>query len=223
MLHGEAEYRRRAREKAAQDKQEADRERDKAAEYAHKQKIVVALNSLNEKIDGYQNQPHPKPKREWPWKLAETLGLWLAAAVGAIAVLVGNHDATDQRTVMQGQLDSMENAQRPWISFSADLVPIKSGEPLKLTIQWKNVGHTPAFQMFNQSWLWPVKKGESPPGALTKLGVIPNGGAIKSHGFLLPGQFANQNVSWNNGILLTTDDIKLLEDNQITLWSGGIY
>jgi hypothetical protein len=42
-------------------------------------------------------------------RAAETVGVWIAAAVGIIAIIVGTHDSKEQRGVMSEQVTAMQD------------------------------------------------------------------------------------------------------------------
>jgi hypothetical protein len=42
-------------------------------------------------------------------RAAETVGVWIAAAVGIIAIIVGTHDSKEQRDVMSEQVTAMQD------------------------------------------------------------------------------------------------------------------
>lgn len=156
MWHGVSKYRWRAHEKAAYNKKSADKKRQEAAEDAHQNKVIIALERIGQEINRAADKAKPKHKREWPWKLAEVLGLWLAALVGLCAIIIGNNDASQQRVVMQGQLDAMKADQRPWVSL-ASVDGIAISEPLtfsadrsakmRLVYRLRNGGKSPALHV----------------------------------------------------------------------------
>lgn len=86
------------------------------------------------------------------WRAMEVLGLWAAAAVGLAAIIYSTRDSTeqvgamrDQLQAMSGQLDEMRQEGRPWIGpASAALVPKDRGEPLRVSIGYRNFGRQPA-------------------------------------------------------------------------------
>jgi hypothetical protein len=52
------------------------------------------------------------------WERAEVLGLWAAAGVGLIAILVSNNDAKEQLVALRAQLGAMLSAQRAWLQVT---------------------------------------------------------------------------------------------------------
>jgi len=69
MWHGVSKYRWRAHEKAAYNKKSADKKRQEAAEDAHQNKVIIALERIGQEINRAADKAKPKHKREWPWKL----------------------------------------------------------------------------------------------------------------------------------------------------------
>jgi hypothetical protein len=56
--------------------------------------------------------------REHFWKRVEVLGLWAAAAVGLVAILVSNRDAKEQLSALRGQMSAVLAGQRAWIEVT---------------------------------------------------------------------------------------------------------
>ncbi|HEY3910649.1 MAG TPA: hypothetical protein VGM07_12265 [Stellaceae bacterium] len=108
----EPEYRRRIRQQAEHNQQRADDERHRAAESVDIEKIVVAINTIDEKYDRETHKEHTRKKWDRRWEVMGVIGLWGAAIVGVAAVWVGNSDSERQRKVMQGQLVSMQSASQ---------------------------------------------------------------------------------------------------------------
>jgi hypothetical protein len=87
--------------------------------------------------------------------MLEVIGLWLAAGVGLLAVIVASLDARGQSGVMQGQLNEMQDEQRPWLRVDVtpgDLVVLDApGTVAYPTVVFNphfsitNVGKSPAF------------------------------------------------------------------------------
>jgi hypothetical protein len=103
-----SEYHGRIREKAEQYERTAERERQKAAEQSNIEKIVRSIEGVTEKLDRQSDEDTSHKKSERRWRRAEVIGLWAAAAVGVIAILVANSDSEHQRHEMHGQLDAMQ-------------------------------------------------------------------------------------------------------------------
>jgi hypothetical protein len=108
--------------------EDAERKRRESAEHSDRQQIISALERTAEQNQATENQAHRADTfhrrvekltlrlegRKFWLELAETVGLWVAAAVGVIAIIVSSHDSDRQRavmeaqqTAMQGQLDEM--------------------------------------------------------------------------------------------------------------------
>src|ERR1700678_72339 len=92
----------------------------------------------------------PRLRTEGPattdkWKVAEVLGLGSAAGVGVAAIIVSSWDSKEQLKAIRGQLSEMQEESRPWIGpTSAALVPKDRGEPLRITLSYRNFGRQPA-------------------------------------------------------------------------------
>jgi len=144
MAYREPEYRRRRREKAAEDQRRADQERDKSAEKADQNKIISALQAIAIEQASAENTRAPKNKRETWLKLAEIIALSVAAAVGAVAIIVGNHDASRQ-------LSTMLADQRPWLRpvvVGLDRFVLTDKElSFGISIQFLNTGKSLAFHV----------------------------------------------------------------------------
>lgn len=110
--------------------QDAEHKRRESTEHADRQQIITALERIAEQTQATENQAHRADifhrrvekltlrleGRKFWLELAETIGLWVAAAVGVIAIIVSSHDSDRQRivmeaqqTAMQGQLDEMKS------------------------------------------------------------------------------------------------------------------
>jgi hypothetical protein len=107
---------------------DAEHKRQEAAKGSYRQQVVGSLERIAAQTQATENQAHRADTfhrrvekltlrlegRKFWLELAETVGLWVAAAVGVIAIIVSSHDSDRQRTVMeaqqvamQGQLDEM--------------------------------------------------------------------------------------------------------------------
>jgi hypothetical protein len=84
----------------------------------------------------------------WPaefWRMMEVLGLWAAAGVGLHAITVSSRDAREQVTAIRDQLNEMKEEGRAWIGpSSAALVAKDRGEPLSVSLDYRNFGRQPA-------------------------------------------------------------------------------
>ena len=158
MTDQKSGYRRRIREKAEKQKQDAEREQNKSAEQAKVGQIVAAIERVTEKLDRQADENTPQKKRERTWQHAEVIGLWVAATVGIAAIAVANHDSEKQFTaihnqqiVMQGQLDAMYNDQRPWVSvdpiIASKLRYDDNGIGVTIDLRLKNPGRSPAMNV----------------------------------------------------------------------------
>jgi hypothetical protein len=102
----------------------------------------------------------------WKWidrhdgLLAAVATIVLAIATVVLAGLTYRmaEDSSGQLRAMQGQIDEMEAAQRPWVdahttvSLPLTYSPLMQSNPapaphIGLTFQFKNVGHSPAFHV----------------------------------------------------------------------------
>jgi len=149
------EYRRRIRKKAKKQKRESQRERDESAKDARVNKIIATIDSLGEHLDRRRDKSTSEKRSERRWQHAEVIGLWVAAAVGVGAIWVSSHDASQQLSAMQRQLDAMEADQRPWLRVITQIrEPISITEwsgtksitvPLRFNIE--NFGKSPAVNV----------------------------------------------------------------------------
>lgn len=169
MPHREPEYRRRRRKEAEENQRYADREWDEATENTQVEKIVIAVEGIIQKLESAEDKKSPKNKDERRWKRREVCGLWAAAAVGLIAIVVGNVDAHRQRDTMQAQLDEMRDEQRPWvyvegvpeIYYGIEIFP-QQGARINLRFFLQNSGHIPALEtrialrFINNANGWPL-------------------------------------------------------------------
>jgi hypothetical protein len=108
--NGDPEYRRRIREKAEKDQQIAETERREANNKYNIEKIAAAIERVGQKLDRTNDEQTPQKKSDRRWERFGFLGLWFAGFVGIAAILVGTHDSSEQRGVMQGQLNTMQSA-----------------------------------------------------------------------------------------------------------------
>lgn len=119
----EPEYRRRIRQKAEQDQQNADTKRQKAADNSKYYEIIRSIYAVFQEYQRHNNERRAREQGDRFWEIAGVAGLWLAAAVGIAAITVGTKDAIEQRRVMQGQLSITQNqftaTERPWISIDS--------------------------------------------------------------------------------------------------------
>jgi hypothetical protein len=109
--------------------EKTEHKRQEAAEDIYRQQVISALEriALQDQITENQAQRgdtfHRRVERltlrlegrKFYIELAETLGLWVAAGVGILAIVVSNHDSAlqtkvmqDQQVAMQGQLTEMK-------------------------------------------------------------------------------------------------------------------
>jgi len=116
-----------------------ERERHEAADNAYRNKVISALQAIAEQNKAAEDQAKRADRfhraverltlrlegRKYWVEIAETAGLWVAAAVGVIAVIVATRDASEQRNVMQGQLEEMRSSavqSRQLVGANARLV-----------------------------------------------------------------------------------------------------
>jgi hypothetical protein len=213
MMHCEPEYRRRAREKATHDQERADRERDEANKEANQDKIIAALQAIAIEQARAEDTCAPKNKRETWLKLAEIIALAIAAAVGAVAVLVGNHDASEQRLVMNRQLTEMQTQSvilraqiKAVLKLTGKRVPVPEG--WKVEYAWENIGKSDATNM--QWW--------------QNMAVIPlsdntteNNERVHKYDFTSKPETA---AAQGSGITITSNDKIISPDQTITLQQG---
>src|SRR5260221_5386499 len=124
----EPEYRRRIRDKAAQKKDDTEAEERKTSDKGHIENLAAAIHRVEHELCRSNDESAPEKKRIRRWEKGGVIGLWAAAGVGVAAIWFGTHDASQQRGVMQGQLDEMQAEQRPWVY--AENNSIKIAAPL---------------------------------------------------------------------------------------------
>ena len=99
------------------------------------------------------------------WRALEVFGLWAAAGVGLIAIIVSSHNSRDQLTAMNGQLSAMQEEGRAWVGLvGANLVDGTSPkEPLKAKLLYSNFGRQPATNVGNyyESTFATINNGEN--------------------------------------------------------------
>lgn len=93
-----------------------------ASEAEFKERLLSILNQLAQQNQATESQAaradvyHRRVEnlnlrlegRKYRLEMAETAGLWVAAFVGMMAILVASHDSENQTTVMQSQLAAMQ-------------------------------------------------------------------------------------------------------------------
>jgi hypothetical protein len=147
--HREPEYRRRVRDKTAEDQKAAEREWQEAAQDARIEKIIGSVERLVQQVDRYTDEKAPENKRKGRWERAEVIGLWAAAFVGVAAIWYGTHDASESRKLMQVQLDEMQAERRPWVDISVDIQQVQlswsvNGVQADTVLSALNSGNSPA-------------------------------------------------------------------------------
>jgi hypothetical protein len=90
-----------------------------APEDTYKKDVINSIKSVVQELQRQNDEANPRNIRERRLRMAEVIGLWLAAGIGLVAVIVASLDARGQRGVMQGQLNEMQAEQRPWLRVDA--------------------------------------------------------------------------------------------------------
>jgi len=104
--------------------QDAENKRLEASENAYRKETIGALKAIAEQNRAAEAQAKRADRfhrrvekltlrlegRKFWIEIAETAGLWFAAAVGVVAIVVATRDAGEQRGVMQGQLTEMRQS-----------------------------------------------------------------------------------------------------------------
>ena len=153
MLHGEPEYRRRRRKKAAQDQYCADSGRDETDKKRDAVDVIAALKAIVERLERAEDEKTPKNKHERNRHWLEIAGLWIAAAVGAAAIVVGTIDAGRVRKEMHAQLLAMttqSNIMNEQVRPRLELMSLEFGEvPTSVTItpRFQNTGIAEPYDM----------------------------------------------------------------------------
>lgn len=133
--------------------EDARRERQEAEEHSDRQQIVSALERIAEenKAADYQEKRGDRfhrlveklslrlERRRFWVELAETAGLWVAAAVGVAAIIVSSNDAHKTLGEMQGE-------QRAWVGPQNGTLesPLVVGTANAVRVSLQNTGHEPA-------------------------------------------------------------------------------
>jgi hypothetical protein len=104
----EPEYRRRVRERTAQQERDTATEKREAAEKDYREKLTAAVHRVEQELNRSNDEADPQKKRIRCWEKSGVIGLWAAAAVGVGAVWFGTYDASQQRGVTQRQLTEMQ-------------------------------------------------------------------------------------------------------------------
>lgn len=154
----EPEHKRIRREKAERSEREACRKDDEAAKQTYVKQIVDAIKGVIQSLERHDNERNPDKKWDRKWRRYEVRGLWAAAIIGLLAIIVSSVEAYHQRSVLHGlqsaaqqQLDEMEAEQRPWVRVSIS-------HPILVFVEWhhqqfmalhynadlKDFGHLPA-------------------------------------------------------------------------------
>lgn len=106
--YNEPEYRRRIRQETEQNKSDSKAKEREAAHESQIEKLSAAMHRVEQELYRANDETSPKNTKQYWWEKAGVIGLWAAAAVGVIAVVVSSIDSHHQRGVMRGQLDVME-------------------------------------------------------------------------------------------------------------------
>jgi hypothetical protein len=141
MLHREPEYRRRVRQQRENKQRDADFQAKETAQDSRIARLETSLNAIVTWIETYTNEDSPQNKRKISREWWEIRALVAAAAVGAVAIIVGSGDASDTRREMQIE-------GRPWIGLSGinpRTAPGKPDEIADFMIVLSNGGREPAF------------------------------------------------------------------------------
>jgi hypothetical protein len=157
-------YWRRLRNCAAKQQPNTAGERSKTNSGCNACELAAALDRIKEELAASNDQNAPEKQRERCWKIFEVIGIWGAAAVGLIAILWSAWDSSQQRGIMQGQLNEatkqrlMTVAQQradlaqevpSIVLLKADGKPVQGGDTatdVAVSPIWKNVGSTDAVQ-----------------------------------------------------------------------------
>lgn len=133
---------RRKQEHAAKERQEAEQHNDNV-------KIIAALNRVADEQNAANNEESPKQKSKRCREIATIVGIYVAAGVALLAILITHWDSSDQIGALRSQLDAMRLDQRAWVGVAEINVLVGPGlaEPpeFKLAYVLKDVGRLPAF------------------------------------------------------------------------------
>jgi hypothetical protein len=146
--NGDPEYRRRIREKTEKNQYKTETERHEATDNTKHYEIVRPIYAIYQEYQRHGNEERARKQSDRFWEIAGVAGLWLAAAVGVVAIWIGTNDASEQRGVMRHQLAEMQEARRPWmqgyIQFVGPLMFDKDGARAPISLLIKNSGRSPA-------------------------------------------------------------------------------
>jgi hypothetical protein len=152
----EPEYHRRIREKTEKDQQTAKTKRQESDNKYNTEKVTAAIKRVEEELGRTNNEQTPQKKRDRCWERFGFLGLWFAGFVGIAAICVGTHDASEQRGVMQGQLEIAQKTlvmtERPWLYVNGNIefvvLNYRSGNDVtgfRVSTNIKNMGNAIAI------------------------------------------------------------------------------
>ncbi len=135
----EPDYRRRRREKTEKDQKSAEREHDKAAEQSYVEQIISAIRGVIQNLSRQHDEDDSEKEWERTWRKLEVFGLWFAAGVGLLAVIISSCDSHRQLHEAHISLIASERAFVFVREFQA--VSLKDGE-MKVFPVWENRGST---------------------------------------------------------------------------------
>jgi hypothetical protein len=158
-----SKYWRRIRHEARHNQIPAASERHEPDQGSKVGRIATALHGIKEELSTSNNQNTPEKQRERCWKIWEVLGIWAAAVVGLTAIAWSAWDSSEERGLMQGQIDEMRHQREmtaAQLRANVNLVEVQvlpvnkngnsvqPGEPIAyyaVTPIWKNLGATNAI------------------------------------------------------------------------------
>ena len=228
MANREPEYRRRVRENRENEKRQSERERNEASQDARIEKIIASIEGIVKQIDRYTDEKTPENRCKRRWDKGEVIGLWAAAAVGIVAILVGSDDSSGQRGIMQRQLTEMEQQRlmtiaqtRAEVQMSQPVITayVENGMPAKpgekaagwhISPRWVNSGATKALDLFI------IAKIERYGGA------IPNNVGDECITFKIKDSVPRKNLGAGRDILQLADDFPVSDVNYV-MGKQGYY
>src|SRR4051812_20261418 len=116
----EPEYRRRVRKQTEDEKEESNRKRWQGDNQKWVERILASIGAIYSQRERHKTDEDRQWRYERFFQAGEIFALVAAAVVGVVAIVIGTHDAKEQRTIMGGQLTLVETDQRPWIKVDIE-------------------------------------------------------------------------------------------------------
>lgn len=155
------------------------------------------------------------------------LTIWTSFVAVCLAVLTGfcwlqnyhwNKDANAANTETAG--DIARRDQRAWVAPIAFSGEPKPNQPFTAYVRYKNTGKTLAKNVRIVFCAYGVRKGEKP-----NLNVVDKEPSEGGGNFMLPPNGESESYhSFNNGVVLTENDVRLVNSGEVVVFAfGKIY